>query len=76
MAAWIAAGGKPDDPDKKEMDAARAVLKAAGATVATVAAPAGPASAPAKGASTDKEGDTGMLDGKKVIFRNGKWVLQ
>jgi hypothetical protein len=34
MAAWIAAGGKPDDPDKKEMDDARAVLKAAGVTVA------------------------------------------
>jgi hypothetical protein len=76
MAVWMAAGGQPDERDKKEMDAAKAVLKAAGATVATVAAPAGPASAPAKGASTDKEGDTGMLDGKKVIFRNGKWVLQ
>jgi hypothetical protein len=34
MAAWIAAGGIPTDPDKKEMDAARLVLKAAGVAIA------------------------------------------
>jgi hypothetical protein len=34
MAVWIAAGGIPDETDKKEMDAARAILKAAGVAVA------------------------------------------
>ena len=34
MTAWIAAGGIPDEPDKKAMDAAKAILKAAGVAVA------------------------------------------
>jgi hypothetical protein len=27
-------------------------------------------------AAGPKEGQTGMYDGKKVIYRNGKWVYQ
>jgi hypothetical protein len=34
MTAWIAAGGIPDERDKKDMDEVRAVLKAAGVAVA------------------------------------------
>jgi hypothetical protein len=34
MTAWIAAGGIPSEQDKKDMDAAKALLKAAGVAVA------------------------------------------
>lgn len=40
MAAWIAAGGIPDEQDKKEMAAARAILKSAGVAVAPAPTPA------------------------------------
>jgi hypothetical protein len=40
MTGWIAAGGIPDEQDKKDIDKAKAVLKAAGVTVAATPAPA------------------------------------
>ena len=73
-ASEIGQEGANDPAVKAQMDSVLAAAKAAAEKKYTEAdavrqSPPLPAGGP-------KEGQTGMYDGKKVIYRNGKWVYQ
>lgn len=71
--------GAGDAELKARIDRVMAAVKAAGVAPGQGGQPPAPSVATppaAPSTSTPKEGQTGMYDGKKVIYRNEKWVYQ